>query len=526
MEHQGLLILGLLAAVTVLKLLADRLRVPYPILFVVGGSLLGFLPGLPEVHLDPELVLTLFLPPLLYIAAYFTSVREFRSRLRSITLLSVGLVLATTAVVAAVAHALVAGMPWGVAFALGAIVSPTDPLAATEIMRRLGAPRGVVNIVEGESLVNDAIALVVYRVAVGAVVGGSFSLAGASLEFVLSAAGGVAVGLAVGWLVSAIRRRIEDAPVEITVSLATGYAAFLPAEQLHVSGVLAAVTAGMYVGWRGHQFTAATTRIQSQAVWETVSFVLNAVLFVLLGLQLPQILGGTESYSASTLAVGALLVSVTVIGTRLVWNATVPYAAYALELPGRSYARTSFQERLVISWSGLRGAVSLAAALALPEDFPLRGLIVFLTWAVIMATLVLQGLTLPSLIRALGVGDADAEEHEEIRARLKAAQAALGRLEELERESWPRPDTLERMRGFYDFRLRRFAARADSVGAEEHERDSSYDERSITYQRMVGSVIAAQRDEIVRLRNDGEISNEVMHRIQRELDLEESRLEI
>ncbi|SRR6266508_743993 len=527
MRESELLLLVLMVAVGGLSVLAGTVRVPYPILLVLGGLVLGFLPGVPRAELPPDLVLVLFLPPLLYQAAFFSSPRDLRADARTITLLAVGLVLATICAVAAVAHALVGGLPWAAAFTLGAIVAPTDPLAATAIARRLGVPRRLVTVLEGESLVNDATALVAYRLAVGAVVAGSFTLWEAGLQFVGRGIGGVAIGLAVGLLVAEARRRIEDPPVEIVLSVVTGYAAYLPAELLGASGVLAAVTAGLYVGWRAPVLASPGTRLLGFSFWEVLVYLLNAVLFVLVGLQLHLILSGVSGSSAAVLLGQAALVSAVVIGVRVGWGFTVPYLVRVLDRrPSQVARRVGARERLVVGWSGMRGVVSLAAALALPlqtstgQAFPQRNLIIFVTFGVIFATLVLQGLTLPWLIRRLGLHRDDSEAQEELRGRLRATDAALARLEELAGEEWTRDDTVERMRGLYQFRRRRLKARAGYL-----EDDGSQD-RSLAYQRLVRELLEAQRREIVRLRNQGEISNEVMHRIERDLDLEDSRLEI
>jgi monovalent cation/hydrogen antiporter len=522
-----LLLLVLMVAVGGLSVLAGTVRVPYPILLVLGGLVLGFVPGIPQAELQPDLVLVLFLPPLLYQAAFFSSPRDLRANARAITLLAVGLVLVTMSAVAVVAHTLVGGLPWAAAFALGAIVSPTDPLAATAIARRLGVPRRLVTVLEGESLVNDATALVAYRLAVAAVVAGSFTLWEAGLRFVVGAVGGVAIGLAVGWLLAEARRRIEDPVVEIVLSVVTGYAAYLPAELLGVSGVLAAVTAGLYVGWRAPELASPATRLLGFSFWEVLVYLLNAVLFVLVGLQLNLILSGVSGSSAAVALGQAALVAAVVIAVRVAWGFTVPYLIRALDRrPSQLAMRASPRERLVTSWSGMRGAVSLAAALALPlqtstgQAFPQRNLIIFMTFGVILATLVLQGLTLPWLIRRLGLHRDDSEAQEELRGRLRATDAALARLEELAGEEWTRDDTVERMRGLYQFRRRRLKARAGYLA------DDGYQDRSLAYQRLVRELLEAQRREIVRLRNQGEISNEVMHRIERDLDLEDSRLEI
>ena len=527
MGQAELLIVGLLVAVAVLSALARRLSVPYPIVLVIGGALFGFVPGLPEVNLDPDVVLVVFLPPLLYGAAFFANLGDLRRDLRAISITSIGLVLATMCAVAVVAHELIPGLPWDAAFVLGAIVSPTDPLAGAMIMRRLDVPRRQVSIVEGEGLFNDATALVAYRVGVAAVIGGSFSLADAGMRFVLAAAGGVAIGLVIGWLVAEIRKRTEDAQVSITISLLTGYAAFIPANAIGVSGVLAAVTAGLYMGIRGPSIIPARTRLQGFFVWDILDFLINAVLFVLIGLELRAVVDALSGYSVGSLAGYALAISGVVIGTRLAWAFTIPYLIRAVDRrESQRERRTGAGSRLVVAWSGMRGAVSLAAALAIPfttdagAPFPARDLIIFLTFAVIFFTLVVQGLSLPALIRAIGLTSDGTEETEELRARLVATKAALDQLDQLEAEEWTRNETIERMRGLYDYRKRRFAARAGKI------EDDGYEDRSLTYQRMVQIVLAAQRDALIRERSEGNISNEVMNAVIRELDLEESRLEI
>ena len=515
------LLLALMVAVAGLSVLARLVRVPYPILLVLGGLLLGFLPGMPEVELPPELVLVAFLPPLLYWAGFFSSPRNLLADARAISLAAVGLVLVTMVAVAVVANAAVDGLGWPAAFALGAIVSPTDPLAATAILRRLGAPRRLITVLEGESLVNDASALVAYRLAVAAAVSGTFVAWQAGLRFVVGAAGGVAVGLLVGWLIAELRRRLDDPVVEIVLSVVSGYAAYLPAELLHVSGVLAAVTTGLYVGWRAPQLASASTRLLGFSFWEVLVYLANAVLFILVGLQLHPILGGLGGTAVAVLVGQAVLVSAVVIVVRLGWVFSVPYLIRLLDRrPSQRARRVGARERLVVGWSGMRGAVSLAAALALPLDFPMRNLILFLTFAVILATLVVQGLTLPTLIRRLRIPDDGAEQREELRARLAATHAALDRLDELALADWTRDDTVERLHGMFEFRRRRLKERA---GIWE---DEGAEDRSLAYQRLLRELLVAQRQAIVGLRNQGQISNDVMHRIERELDLEDTRLEI
>jgi CPA1 family monovalent cation:H+ antiporter len=528
MDETELLILGLCVAIPMLSVIARLLDIPYPIVLVLGAIPLGYLPGVPEVELDPELVLVIFLPPLLYVAAFMADLRALRSNARALSLTSIGLVLLTTCVVAVIGHELI-DLPWAVAFALGAVVSPTDPVAATTIMRELGAPRRLVDVIEGESLVNDASALIAYRVAVAAAIGGSFSLLDASGDFVWAVLGGLAVGLVVGATIAEVRRRLDDVPVETTISLATGFAAYLPAEAIGVSGVLAAVTAGIYLGFMAPQVSTAQMRMQGLAVWEFIVFLLNAMLFVLIGLQLPGILDAVAGIDEATLAGYALATIAAVVGTRFLWLFTTPYIIRVLDRrPSQVARRVGAAPRVVMGWAGMRGAVSLAAALALPLEtdagapFPERDLVIFLAYCVVLFTVVVQGLTLPALIRRLGVVDDGSEvEAEEHAARIAAAEAAMTALDSLAAEEWTRDDTVERMRGLYRFRRRRFATLRGDI-----EDEDGIVDRSLAYQRLLHEVIEAQRAAIVHMRNQGLISADVMRRVEHDLDLEESRLEI
>ena len=530
MEHLELVVLGLLVAVAGLVLLANVLKVPYPILLVIGGLALGFVPGLPEVELEPNLVLLIFLPPLLYSTAFFSSLRDLRANIRPIGLLSVGLVALTTVVVAGVARWAV-GLPWAAAFVLGAIVSPTDPVAATAIAERLRVPRRIVNVLEGESLINDGTALVLYQVAVIAVVEGYFSFVETGLRFVFGILVGVAIGLAVGWVIAHVRRRIEDPLVEITISMFTGYAAYLPAEELGASGVLAAVSAGLYLGWHSPEFVSPRTRLQAIPVWDVIVFILNSLLFILVGLQLPNVLDGLSGYTSATLVLYAAVVSLAVIGARILGVFPATYIPRRLSRRLRERDPSPpWQNVAVIANAGMRGAVSLAAALALPitaeagAAFPGRNVIIFLTFCVILVTLVLQGLSLPLLIRRLGLEDDRSSEWEEINARLLAAEAALERIEELADEDWVREDTADRLRGLYGYRRRRFAAQTGNLDPDEDGED--YEERSAAFQRLRRELLAAERKALLRLRSQGEIGEGAMRRVERDLDLEDQRLEI
>ena len=517
--EDGLLVLGLLLAVAALLALAPAVRIPYPILLVVGGLAIGLAPGVPELELEPELVFFGVLPPLLYGAAFFTSLRDLRATARPIGLLAIGLVVLTTVVVAVVAHTVVDGLTWPAAFVLGAIVSPTDPIAATAIARRLGVPRHLVTIVEGESLVNDGTGLVLYRVALAAVVTGAFSLFDAGVMFVLGTLGGVAIGLGVGWLVRQVRRRLDNPPAELTISLMTGYLAFVPAELLGASAVLAAVTAGVYLGWHTPELTTAQVRLQGAAVWEIVQYLLNALLFVLIGLQLPVVVDALGEIPVGTLLGYAAAVSLAVIAVRFAWVFAVLLAPSAVALRVESW-----REAFFVSWAGMRGAVSLAAALALPLQtdadaaFPGRDLILFLTFACILVTLVGQGLTLPLVISMLRLEDDGLDERENAKARIKAAESALARLDVLEQEEWVREDTAERLRGLYTFRADRFRARFG-------EDEDGIEGRSQDFQRLRRELLEAERGALLDLRRSGVIGNDTWLAVSRDLDLEDQRLD-
>ena len=523
--QDDLQLLALLVSAAALLILAGALRVPYPILLVLGGLLLGFGPGVPQVTLPPELVLIGVLPPLLYVSAYFTGLRELRQNLREISLLAIGLVIVTMLGVAVVAHAIV-GIGWPEAFVLGAVVSPTDPIAATAIGRRLGVPRRLIDIVEGESLVNDGTALVLLRTAIAAAVTGSFSLWQAGWELVLNIVGGIAVGLAVGYAIRRIRRRLDNPPLEVTIAFLTGYFAFLPADALGVSGVLAVVTAGVYMGWYTPELTTVQTRLQGQGFWSILTFLLNALLFGLVGLQLRPILDALGDSSGWSLVGDAVAVVLAVMVLRIAWVFASTYVPRRLRparrrVPAQPWTHTAF-----ISWNGMRGAVTIAAALLVPLEtdagapFPDRDLIVFLAFAVVLGTLVVQGLSLPPVIRALGLEEDDSDvEAEEAHARIRAAEAALERLDELVAESWVLDDTAERVRGSYRFRIDRFSARVDPDG------DGRIEKRSRKYQRLRRELLDAERQAVIELRNTGEIGDEVMRRVERDLDLELSRLD-
>ena len=523
-----LVLLGVLAAVVVFLVAADRTRLPYPIILVVGGGLLGFLPGAPEVVLDPDLILVIFLPPLLYAAAFFSSLRDLRANVRAISMLSIGLVGLTTLVVGVVAHTFVDGLSWAAAFTLGAVLSPTDPVAATAIAGRTGAPRRFITVVEGESLVNDATALIAYRFGVAAVLTGSFSVVEALGTFALSAVAGAAIGIAVGWLVARLRAAIDDPPTEITISLVTPYFAYLPAEALGVSGVLAAVTTGIWLGWRSPRLITPSTRMQAFAFWEVLVFTLNAALFVLVGLALPGVVeAAREGTTDLTLAGYGALISLTVIAVRFAGVFLTTYLPRILS--ARIRGRTPPEDighTFLVAFTGMRGAVSLAAALAIPQTtdaglpFPGRELIIFLVYVTILVTVVGQGLSLGPLLRYMNVQeDPGTRRLRESNARLRAADAAIRRIDDLRSADWVRPESADRLRRLYEFRVRRFSAHFDD------EDDGDLERGSLAYLRLRQEVLEAERGEIIRMRNAGIINDEEMRRVERDLDLEHARLE-
>jgi monovalent cation/hydrogen antiporter len=525
--HQIETIILLLAAVLALTTAAHKLLIPYPILLVIGGLILGLIPGLPTIHLNPDLVFLVFLPPILWAAAYFTSLREFRNNIRPISMLAVGLVLATTATVAAVAHAALPGMGWAEAIALGAIVSPPDAVSATAIAKRLRIPHRLVTILEGESLVNDATALVLYRAAVAAAASGTFILRDTLFQFVLAGVSGVLVGLAVGATARLVLRRLTtDSFTEIAVTLLAPYVAWVLAEQAHSSAVLACVAGGLYLRQHFSAEVAPITRIQGRAVWELLVFVLNGVIFILIGLQLGTLREAVPAGQFASLVFTGVLISATVIVVRLLW---VPLGAILPRLVSPSLRRRDpmppWSHLLIVGWTGMRGIVTLAAALALPvttaagTPFPFRAEIILLSFSVILATLVLQGLSAAPLIRALKLEEDRSLEHEEMGARGHAARAALAHLEKLADEDHAIPDHLDQMRTHYERRLQRYAP----TGPVDPECTS---ERAEAFRRIRHETLTAERLALIKLRNDGTISDEVLHRLEHELDVEALRLGI
>jgi CPA1 family monovalent cation:H+ antiporter len=449
-------------------------------------------------------VFLVFLPPLLHAAAWQSSPRELRAEVRPLALLSIGLVLVTMCAVAAVAHAIVPGMSWEAAFVLGAVVGPTDPVAAIATFSRIGAPARLRLLVEGEALINDGTALVAYRLALVAAVEGTFSAGEALLDFVVSAAGGVAIGIAVGWLGTQAIRRQSDAALSIFMTVIVAYSSYILAEEAGVSGVLAAVASGIYSGWNAHSAMDAGTRLSGMAFWGVMVFGLEALLFVLLGLQAPQI---AEGIDVGEVALQALAVAFTVIAVRMAWSA----------IPVGGFGETA-RERIAVGWAGMRGAISLAAALAIPIEVEERPEILLLTFGVILVTLVGQGLTLPPLLKLLALPAANPWSPDEATARLEAAQAALDRLDELEEEG-AAEEPLRRLRELY---RTRFAICVAVLGGGELPEDGRAELHE--YGAMRRELIAVERASLLALRNEGRVRQEIVRKVERDLDLDEARI--
>jgi CPA1 family monovalent cation:H+ antiporter len=517
----------LVAAAIVLVRLADLVSIPYPIVLVLGGLGIGFIPGGPNLQLQPDVVFLVFLPPILQSAGYWASPRELRSELLPLTWLVIGLTLATMVAVAVAAETVIPSINWAEAFVLGAIVAPTDPVSAIATFQRVGISDRVASLVEGESMVNDAVALVSYKVALVAVVSGAFTAGTVLDDLILAVLGGIAVGLAIAWLAARALRRLDDPPLAIVLTVLTAYASFALADGIGASGVLAAVTSGLYSGWRSHEIFDADTRLNAQAFWRVLIFALNAILFVLVGLQFPDVLRRVgEQFSAGEIVGYGLLVSAVVIVVRMVWQFLPGSLGRILEGARGWSPGEDWRENVLIGWSGMRGAVSLAAALAIPFQldsgaaFGSRDLIIYLTVAVILCTLVGQGLTLPYVVRRLGLGAHEAWSPDEAVARLASAQAALDRLEEIEAMEEGVPENVvQRLREIYQARFARCVAALSG-----EDREIPIEDPLTGYRRVREDLIDKERVALLEMRDDGRIKQDLFRRIQADLDLDEARL--
>lgn len=520
MQSTITLFLTLMPLMVLLVALGRRTNIPYPIFLVLGGLAISLIPGLPSFELEPDLVFLLILPPILTAAGYFTPIRDFRANLRSIGLLAVGLVLFTILIVGIVARMVLPTLSWGAAFVLGAIVAPPDAVAATSVANRLNMPRRLITLLEGESLLNDATALVAYRVALVAALTGAFSLGEAALDFVWAMIGGIAIGLAVAWPTNKILRRLDDTPVEVLITFAGCFFTYLIAERLHVSGVLATVALGLYYGVHSSRTFSPKTRVRGLAVWEVVVFVLNSAVFILIGLQLPLVIADLSGEPLGQLLWAAVGVCLAVIISRFAWLFPTTYIPRWLSPKLRQRDPSPpWQEVAVLGWAGMRGIVSLAAALALPASLPERDLILFLTFSVILATLVGQGLTLPWVVKRVGVVDDGSFEREVSKARQVAAQAGLDRLAALDGEDWVYSEHIDDLRSHYSQRVKRFVP---DPGAGEQ----AASEKSVAaLNRLQRELLEAEQESLIHLRDEGTINDEALRHVQHELDLAQLRLD-
>ena len=518
-----LVVLGICLA----SLLSRRTGVPSPVLCVLGGLIAAVLLDSPVFELDPDVILVLVLPPLLYSAALEASLLDFKANSRPIALLSVGLVVFTCLVVGTVAHLVVPDLPWSAALALGAILGPPDAVAAIAIGRRVGLPSKLATLIEGEGLLNDATALVLFQVAVAAAVEGVFSPAETAWQLIFAAAGGLVIGLAVAWLVGQVRRRLEEPLVENVLSLATPFLAFVPAEEVHASGVVAVVICGLVLGHRTESLLSSRSRLQTTPVWRVVVFLLEGGVFVLIGLQLPGIVDGLTGYTGGQLVLWSSAVVLAVLLSRPLW--IVPATYLPRRVSRRLAARDpapSWQSITALSWAGMRGVVSLAAAFAIPLEtdagapFPQRDLILFLVFVAILVTLLLQGLTLARLLRALGLQpDRQGVLLAQASAQQAAARAALARLDEAIAERPDDAEVAEQLEALVEARTNsRWERLADLRVEDTRETPSS------TWRRLRGQMIAAERAELLRLRDSGRLPHEALADMRVQLDLEEAAL--
>lgn len=521
-HHAEIILLLLLFLVGALTTLSRRFHTPYPIVLVIGGLLLSFLPNLPRISLNPDVVFLVLLPPLLFAAAYNTSWHDFRFHLVSVLLLAFGLVGFTVLGVSLASNYLLPGFDWRLGLTLGAVVCSTDAIAATSIAARVGLPRSIVDILEGESLVNDASSLLALEFAASLVVSGQRPGFGTgSLRLLLLVGGGLAIGLLSAWLIHRLQLRLTDPPIEITLSLMAPYVSYLLAEGIHVSGPLATVACGLYLGRKSSEVFTTEARLENTAVWNTLDFLLNGVVFILIGLQLPFILSGIRTMSHRELLFDAAIFSVVVIALRLMWMYPGAQLAYFIRtrLLKQHYDRPNPRSTFILGWTGMRGVLALAAAISLPRTlddgspFPQREVIIFLTFSVILVTLVLQGLTLPSLIRKLGLCEADPLKMAEREARRRMLRAALDYLESLQSEE-NAPDEAVWLDVMHHYKQR--YALVDEPPADVEKPTPS---QWVEVRDLNGQVRAAEREALVKLRDEDRISDHVLRKLERELDL-------
>ena len=518
----------LLTFVVLFGLLARRLRTPYPIVLVLAGLLLGFVPGMPRIVLDPQVVFLVVLPPLLFAAAWKTSWREFKFNLVSIFLLAFGLVAFTVVAIAFAAPAFLPGFDWRLGFVLGAVIATTDAIAATSIAKSVGLPRRIVDILEGESLLNDATGLLALEFGTAMVVHGQTpSVVSGLLRLLWLTAGGLAIGLVAGYLVDRLERHIDNGPIEMILSILVPYATYVGAEAAHASGVLAVVACGLLLSRRSAEFFSANVRLQAGAIWETLNFMLNGLTFVLIGLQLPSIRAGIVNYSTAELVRDGFVLTLVLILLRLTW--TYPGAYVATWIRRRFLHQEvefpSIRQVFLVGWTGMRGVVALAAALSLPtklangESFPQRNLILFLTFTVILVTLVPQGLSLPWMIRRLGLVSSAGDDREEKMARRMIIEAALDFLDK------SRQSDHESLYPIYDDLASHYREKLDALD-EEEPADSATPNYHERFREISKKALEIERQSAVSLRRQGQIGDDLFGTLERELDLSETSLRL
>ena len=509
-------------------ILAQRLKIPYPIVLVIGGLLVSIIPGLPHISLNPDLVFLVMLPPLLFAAAYNTSWREFRRNLSTIFSLAFALVAFTTVGIGLVAHWLLPTLDWRTGLVLGAILSPTDAIAATSIGKRLHLPKRITDILEAESLVNDGSGLLALEFAVGIVVSGHTpTIAEGVSRLLYLVIGGILTGLLVGRILYVFQKHIENSSIEVTLSLITPFLAYFAGESIHSSGILSVVACGLFLGRHTSLYLSTGARVEAFATWNTLTFILNGIAFLLIGLQLPYVQQSAQGVGTRPLLVSAIIVVLAIIVLRLGWVFARQFGARRLFLRilGRREPHIPVRGVFIVGWTGMRGVVSLAAALSLPETtasgapFPERNVIIYITFAVIFATLVLQGLSLPLIIRRLGLGRAEGLEQEELEGRRTVIRAALDRLEQL-RKSTDR----DREPAVYSDLAQRYQARLSSFDTPDHAPGLPPDTNEYDLYRSLGRQLReTERATAIRLRDEGAIDDEVLRKIERDLDLLDSR---
>ena len=522
-HHVEFILLFLMVLVAALAALARRFQTPYPIVLVIGGLAVSLIPNVPKVSLNPDLVFLVLLPPLLFAAAYQTSWRDFRANLGGILLLAFGLVGFTAAALAFMSAWLLPGFDRRTGFVLGALVASTDAIAASAIARRVGLPRRIIDLLEGESLVNDASSLVALEFAVALIVSNQAPTIGAgALRLLYLVVGGVLVGLLAGRIIRWGQTRLTDAPIEITLTLLAPYLSYLAAESIHASGVLATVACGLYLGYKRSQSLSMRARLESAAVWNTLDFVLNGLVFILIGLQLPHIVAGIRDLSLPVLLFDGALLATVLIALRIIWVFAESWISRGIRrLIKRPSELLPAKEKLIVGWTGMRGVIALAAAISLPEllddgtAFPQRDVLIFLTFCVILVTLVVQGLSLPLLIRKLGLVVLAGANGEEREARRQMLGAAIDRIRVLRSRENPEDEAiLDDLLHHYHERIEE----ADAVLAPRAMGATTQEQ----YRRLETELRSIERSTILRLRNQNQINDEVLRTLERELDLQDA----